>query len=80
MSEVAVTYNGPAGAYHAPDEDGTWHEFVRGATATVSETFADSLLDLDDHTFELDFEPPGFDEAKDDPDGSTPVVPNFGGS
>jgi hypothetical protein len=53
VNEIAVTYHGPAGAYHSADEVGTWHEFARGATVTVSEDFAEQLLEIEDHKFEL---------------------------
>lgn len=53
MSDVAIVYNGPSGAYHAADADGTWHELVRGAKATVPEDFAESLLEVEGHEFEF---------------------------
>lgn len=58
MSEVAVTYQGPKGAYHVEDTDGTWRELVRGVPCEVSEALAEKLLELEDHEVTLADEVP----------------------
>ena len=93
MSDVAVIYNGPAGAYHVEDPgSGKWFELVRGARIDVPDSLAETLIDLDDHDVNFADDLPEPDEVSDppephdpadpddDPKGSTRDLPNFGGS
>jgi hypothetical protein len=53
VSDVTIVYDGPSGAYHCADADGTWHELIRGVQVKVTEDFAAELLEVEGHEFTL---------------------------
>jgi hypothetical protein len=70
MSEIVITYEGPAGVYRVPDFKGIEYEFIAGTPRTVPDALAERLLDKEDHDFQLGDKAPESEEDAPELEGS----------
>jgi hypothetical protein len=72
--KVEVTYHGPSGCYSA-ECDGEWFELIKGTPLNIPEPLAESLLDVEGHTFTIGDEVP---VETPDPVPTTPLAADSG--